>query len=137
MQNKNNIRNGKYRSQSRSLSGDLAGPKGEWLASTDPNNTTVFVGGLTADITEEILWNLFYPFGPIYYVRLVLFFLVQNSPDIFQVKVVENKNCGFVQYVLKSDAARAIARMQNYPVNRTHIRLAWGHSTGKYHSHLY
>jgi len=67
----NNGGSGKYRSQSRSLSGDLAGPKSEWLASIDPNNTTVFVGGLTADITEEILWNLFKPFGPIYYVCLV------------------------------------------------------------------
>jgi len=69
----NNVRSGKYRSQFKSLSGDLAGPKGELLASTDPHNTTVFVGGLTPDITEEILWSLFYPFGPIYYVFLVLF----------------------------------------------------------------
>lgn len=79
----NNVRNGKYRSQSKRLSSDLAGPKGEWLASTDPHNTTVFIGGLTPDITEDTLWTLFCPFGPIYYVCLMLFFLIQNVPDIF------------------------------------------------------
>jgi len=69
----NETSNGKYRSQSRHVSGDLIGPKGEWLASTDPYNTTVFVGGLTSDITEEMLWDLFIYFGPIYYVCITFF----------------------------------------------------------------
>lgn len=38
-------------------------------SSTDPNNTTVFVGGLSSLISEETLKTFFVPFGEITYVR--------------------------------------------------------------------
>ena len=54
--------------------------------STDPNNTTVFVGGLSSLISEETLKTFFTPFGEITY-----------------VKIPPGKGCGFVQFVRKTD----------------------------------
>jgi len=57
---------------------DLNGPGGGGMGmgggggginSTDPNNTTVFVGGLSSLISEETLKTFFTPFGEITYVR--------------------------------------------------------------------
>ncbi|KAJ7933565.1 hypothetical protein B0H13DRAFT_2306681 [Mycena leptocephala] len=42
------------------------------------------------------------------------------------VKVPVWKCCGFVQFVLKVDAERAIDRMQGFPVGGSKIRLSWG-----------
>jgi RNA recognition motif-containing protein len=38
--------------------------------SSDPYNTTVFVGGLSALISEETLRSFFLPFGEIHYVSI-------------------------------------------------------------------
>ena len=79
----------------------------------DPNNTTVFVGGLSSLISEETLKTFFAPFGEIIY-----------------VKIPPGKGCGFVQFVQKSDAERAIERMQGFPIGGGRIRLSWGRSQG-------
>src|SRR5690606_25828415 len=49
---------------------------------TDPNNTTVFVGGLSGYVTEDELRSFFQGFGEITY-----------------VKIPPGKGCGFVQFV--------------------------------------
>ncbi|KAK0553135.1 hypothetical protein OC846_002623 [Tilletia horrida] len=79
----------------------------------DPNNTTVFVGGLSSLISEETLKTFFVPFGEITY-----------------VKIPPGKGCGFVQFVRKADAERAIERMQGFPIGGGRIRLSWGRSQG-------
>ncbi|PWN43020.1 hypothetical protein IE81DRAFT_108870 [Ceraceosorus guamensis] len=79
----------------------------------DPNNTTVFVGGLSSLISEETLKTFFVPFGEITY-----------------VKIPPGKGCGFVQFVNKGDAQRAIERMQGFPIGGGRIRLSWGRSQG-------
>ncbi|KAK0461602.1 uncharacterized protein EV420DRAFT_1664338 [Desarmillaria tabescens] len=89
-------------------------PTGEQLTSTDPYNTTVFVGGLSPLISEDTLRTFFAPFGDIHY-----------------VKVPVGKHCGFVQFVRKSDAERAIEKMQGFPVGGSRIRLSWGRSQYK------
>ncbi|KAF8709271.1 RNA recognition motif, partial [Rhizoctonia solani] len=81
------------------------------LNSADPYNTTVFVGGLSGLIAEETLRGFFAPFGEIHY-----------------VKIPPGKGCGFVQFVRKADAERAIERMQGYPIGGGKIRLSWGRS---------
>ncbi|CAE6334265.1 unnamed protein product [Rhizoctonia solani] len=81
------------------------------LNSADPYNTTVFVGGLNGLIAEETLRGLFAPFGEIHY-----------------VKIPPGKGCGFVQFVRKADAERAIERMQGFPIGGGKIRLSWGRS---------
>ncbi|KAG9118638.1 RRM protein, partial [Ceratobasidium sp. 392] len=81
------------------------------LNSADPYNTTVFVGGLSGLIAEETLRGFFAPFGEIHY-----------------VKIPPGKGCGFVQFVRKADAERAIERMQGFPIGGGKIRLSWGRS---------
>jgi RNA recognition motif-containing protein len=97
--------------QQRNLYENIIGPNGEQLTSSDPYNTTVFVGGLSPLIGEETLKSFFAPFGEIHY-----------------VKVPVGKHCGFVQFVRKSDAERAIEAMNGYPIGGSRIRLSWGRS---------
>jgi len=60
----------KHHAQARAILSNLIGPNGEQLSSSDPYNTTVFVGGLSPLISEETLRTFFAPFGDIHYVRL-------------------------------------------------------------------
>ncbi|KAJ1309215.1 hypothetical protein OPQ81_004884 [Rhizoctonia solani] len=48
--------------------------------------------------------------------------------DIHYVKIPPGKGCGFVQFVRKADAERAIERMQGFPIGGGKIRLSWGRS---------
>lgn len=75
---------------------------------TDPNNTTVFVGGLSGYVTEDELRSFFQGFGEITY-----------------VKIPPGKDCGFVQFVQRHPAEVAINRMQGYPIGSTRISLSW------------
>ena len=75
----------------------------------DPNNTTVFVGGLSSDVSEPTLHTLFKPFG-----------LIQ------QVKIPPGKNCGFVKYSNREEAEEAIAAMQGFVIGGNRVRLSWG-----------
>lgn len=59
----------KHHAQARAILSNLIGPNGEQLTSSDPYNTTVFVGGLSPLISEETLRTFFAPFGEIHYVR--------------------------------------------------------------------
>ncbi|CAK5269664.1 unnamed protein product [Mycena citricolor] len=104
----------KHHAQARAILGHMIGPNGEQLTSTDPYNTTVFVGGLSPLIQEDTLKSFFMPFGEIHY-----------------VKVPVGKHCGFVQFVRKADAERAIEKMQGYHIGGSRIRLSWGRSQYK------
>ncbi|KAI8088294.1 hypothetical protein BDF21DRAFT_450017 [Thamnidium elegans] len=78
---------------------------------TDPNNTTVFVGGLSSPVTEEELGQHFAPFGEVSY-----------------VKIPPGKGCGFVQYVTRQSAEQAIEKMNGFVIGTSRIRLSWGRS---------
>nr|GAT54308.1 predicted protein [Mycena chlorophos] len=104
----------KHHAHARAILGNLIGPNGEQLTSTDPYNTTVFVGGLSPLVGEDTLRTFFVPFGEIHY-----------------VKVPVGKHCGFVQFVRKADAEQAIEKMQGFPVGGSRIRLSWGRSQYK------
>jgi len=96
--------------------GGLVSPSaaGPLSPSADPNNTTVFVGGLPACINEDTLKSFFQHFGEIAY-----------------VKIPPNKGCGFVQFVRRADAELAIAKMHDFPIHgKSRIRLSWGRSQG-------
>jgi RNA recognition motif-containing protein len=41
------------------------------------------------------------------------------------------KHCGFVQFVRKGDAEKAIEKMQGFPIGGSRIRLSWGRSQCK------
>jgi hypothetical protein len=120
----------KHHAQARAILGNLIGPNGEQLTSTDPYNTTVFVGGLSPLIGEDTLRSFFTPFGEIHYVSICAqsVYLFLNNFLFEQVKVPVGKHCGFVQFVRKADAERAIESMQGFPIGGSRIRLSWGRS---------
>ncbi|KAK3819679.1 MAG: hypothetical protein J3Q66DRAFT_161032 [Benniella sp.] len=76
---------------------------------TDPNNTTVFVGGLSGVTHEDELRGVFAPYGEITY-----------------VKIPPGKGCGFVQFVHRQSAEMAINQLNGYQIGNSRIRLSWG-----------
>lgn len=76
---------------------------------SDPNNTTVFVGGLASGVAEHTLSALFQPFG-----------------NILHVKIPPGKGCGFIRFEKREDAEGAIAGMQGFQIGGSRVRLSWG-----------
>ncbi|PVF99527.1 hypothetical protein CPB86DRAFT_703059 [Serendipita vermifera] len=95
--------------QARSQLETILGSGNDPIVPSDPLNTTVFVGGLSPLISEETLRTFFAPFGAIHY-----------------VKVPPGKSCGFVQFVRKSDAERAIEALSGFSIGGSKVRLSWG-----------
>lgn len=84
-------------------------------AFNDPNNTTVFVGGLQGGVPEETLVTLFEPFG-----------------SIVHVKIPPGKGCGFVKFSKREEAEQAIAGMQGFVIGGSRVRLSWGRSSNQH-----
>ncbi|KAM5558227.1 polyadenylate-binding protein RBP47B'-like [Rosa sericea] len=80
-------------------------------ADYDANNTTIFVGNLDPNITEEELKQTFLQFG-----------------DIVYVKIPAGKGCGFVQFGTRASAEEAIQRMQGKMIGQQVVRISWGRS---------
>lgn len=78
---------------------------------SDPNNTTIFVGGLDASINDDMLRQVFGQFG-----------------DLVHVKIPLGKRCGFVQYVNRAHAEQAISVLNGTQLGGQSIRLSWGRS---------
>ncbi|XP_062187083.1 RNA-binding protein L-like [Phragmites australis] len=74
----------------------------------DPNNTTVFVGGLDSNVNEEYLRQVFTPYGEIGY-----------------VKIPVGKRCGFVQFTSRSSAEEAIHMPNGSQIGGQKVRLSW------------
>lgn len=81
----------------------------------DSNNTTLFVGGLTAAATEADLQAIFQPYGLLTYAR-----------------VPPGKGCGFVQFVLRAAAERALAAVHGRLLHGVPLRLSWGRNAARH-----
>lgn len=79
----------------------------------DPNNTTIFVGGLDQNVTDDDLRQVFGQFGELIYVKIPL-----------------GKGCGFVQFTYRSCAEEALQRLHGTVIGQQAIRLSWGRSLG-------
>ncbi|XP_021278430.1 polyadenylate-binding protein RBP47B' [Herrania umbratica] len=77
----------------------------------DSTNTTIFIGNLDPNVTEEELKQLFSPLGEIAY-----------------VKIPAAKGCGFVQFATRTSAEEAIQRMQGQMIGQQLVRISWGRS---------
>lgn len=77
----------------------------------DSSNTTVFVGGLDPNATEEDLRQAFSQFG-----------------EIASVKIPVGKHCGFVHFVNRTDAEEAMQKLNGTVICNQTIRLSWGRS---------
>ncbi|XP_042513174.1 polyadenylate-binding protein RBP47B'-like isoform X2 [Macadamia integrifolia] len=80
-------------------------------ADSDINNTTIFVGGLDPNVTEEELRQIFAQFGELVYVKIPL-----------------GKGCGFVQFGTRASAEEAIQRLHGTMIGQQIVRLSWGRS---------
>ncbi|KAK8524339.1 hypothetical protein V6N13_015365 [Hibiscus sabdariffa] len=78
----------------------------------DPNNTTIFVGNLDSNVTEDHLREVFSPYG-----------------QLVHVKIPQNKRCGFVQFADRSCAEEALRILNGTQLGGQCIRLSWGRST--------
>ncbi|XP_062183938.1 RNA-binding protein L-like [Phragmites australis] len=77
----------------------------------DPNNTTIFVGGLDPNVTEDVLRQVFAPYG-----------------EVVHVKIPVGKRCGFVQFVTRPSAEQALLMLQGTLIGGQNVRLSWGRS---------
>ncbi|KAJ1924628.1 hypothetical protein IWQ60_005075 [Tieghemiomyces parasiticus] len=84
----------------------------------DPNNTTVFVGGLVQPVTEGELRQHFQSFGV-----------------ITHVKIPQGKGCAFVQFQQRPQAEMAIAQLNGSTLGASSLRLSWGRGHGNGHHH--
>ncbi|GMH43632.1 hypothetical protein BSKO_11554 [Bryopsis sp. KO-2023] len=77
----------------------------------DPNNTTLFIGGLSASVLEDQLRSIFGRYGEIVY-----------------TKIPPGKGCGFVQFVDRVSAETAMREMNNQVIGNSAVRISWGRS---------
>lgn len=77
----------------------------------DANNTTIFVGNLDPNVSEEELRQMFLQLG-----------------EILNVKIPAGKGCGFVEFRARASAEEAIQRMQGATIGQQVVRISWGRS---------
>ncbi|XP_022877528.1 polyadenylate-binding protein RBP45-like isoform X1 [Olea europaea var. sylvestris] len=78
---------------------------------SDPNNTTIFVGGLDPNVTDDHLKQVFSPYG-----------------ELVHVKIPIGKRCGFVQFSNRPSAEQALSSLNGTQLGGQSIRLSWGRS---------
>ncbi|KAL5541129.1 hypothetical protein UlMin_043415 [Ulmus minor] len=105
-----------YSSQAVVLAGGHASngavPQG-FQSDGESNNTTIFVGGLDSDVTDEDLRQPFTEFG-----------------EIVSVKIPAGKACGFVQFANRKSAENAIESLNGTVIGKQTVRLSWGRTPG-------
>ncbi|KAA8526972.1 hypothetical protein F0562_008799 [Nyssa sinensis] len=77
----------------------------------DPNNTTIFVGGLDPNVSDDHLRQVFSQFG-----------------ELVHVKIPVGKRCGFVQFANRACAEQALSLLNGTQLGGQNIRLSWGRS---------
>ncbi|KAJ6841175.1 polyadenylate-binding protein RBP47-like [Iris pallida] len=77
----------------------------------ESTNTTVFVGGLDPNVSEDELKQAFSQYG-----------------EIASVKIPIGKQCGFVQFVNRSNAEDALLALNGKAIGKQTVRLSWGRS---------
>ncbi|KAG7941549.1 hypothetical protein I3843_16G050300 [Carya illinoinensis] len=82
---------------------------GTHQADGDSTNTTVFVGGLDPNVTDEELKQPFLQYG-----------------EIVSVKIPVGKGCGFVQFANRNNAEEALQNLNGTVIGNQTVRLSWG-----------
>ncbi|KAB5561249.1 hypothetical protein DKX38_006206 [Salix brachista] len=75
----------------------------------DSNNTTIFVGGIDSDVTDEDLRQPFLQFG-----------------EVVSVKIPVGKGCAFVQFANRKNAEDALQSLNGTTIGKQTVRLSWG-----------
>ncbi|XP_038885237.1 polyadenylate-binding protein RBP47-like [Benincasa hispida] len=77
----------------------------------DFTNTTIFIGGLDPNVTDDDLKQLFSQHG-----------------DIVSVKIPVGKGCGFIQFANRKNAEEALQKLNGIVIGKQTVRLSWGRS---------
>ncbi|XP_075511500.1 polyadenylate-binding protein RBP47-like isoform X1 [Primulina tabacum] len=72
-------------------------------------NTTIFVGGLDPNVTDDELRQPFLEYG-----------------EIISVKIPVGKGCGFVQFASRNEAETALEKLNGTTIGKQTVRLSWG-----------
>nr|AGV54251.1 RNA binding post-transcriptional regulator csx1 like protein [Phaseolus vulgaris] len=75
----------------------------------DSTNTTIFVGGLDPNVSDEDLRQPFSQYG-----------------EIVSVKIPVGKGCGFVQFANRNNAEEALQKLNGTTIGKQTVRLSWG-----------
>ncbi|XP_055927152.1 nucleolysin TIAR-like isoform X3 [Argiope bruennichi] len=80
---------------------------------SSPTNCTVYCGGITQGLSEELMQKTFTPFGPIQ-----------------EIRVFKDKGYAFVRFATKEAATHAIVATHNIEVNGQTVKCSWGKEAG-------
>lgn len=86
----------------------------------DPNTTNIYLGNLNPKISELQLMELFGQYGPLASVKIMW-------PRSEEEKS-RRRNCGFVAYMSRLDAERALKNLNGRDVMGFEMKLGWGKS---------
>ncbi|URE44980.1 RNA-binding protein [Musa troglodytarum] len=89
--------------------GQNGSPAAGSQSDVDSANTTVFVGGLDPDVSEDDLKEAFSQYG-----------------EIASVKIPFGKQCGFVLFVHRKNAEEAMNQLNGTVIGKQTVRLSWG-----------
>lgn len=80
---------------------------------SSPTNCTVYCGGFTNGITEELMQKTFSPFG-----------IIQD------IRVFKDKGYAFIRFATKESATHAIENVHNSDINGQTVKCFWGKENG-------
>lgn len=80
---------------------------------SSPTNCTVYCGGFTNGISEELMQKTFAPFG-----------LIQD------IRVFKDKGYAFIRFATKESATHAIENVHNTDINGQIVKCFWGKENG-------
>eukprot|EP00123_Amoebidium_parasiticum_P013246 comp21852_c1_seq1/m.31223 comp21852_c1_seq1/g.31223 ORF comp21852_c1_seq1/g.31223 comp21852_c1_seq1/m.31223 type:complete len:722 (-) comp21852_c1_seq1:271-2436(-) len=86
--------------------------------SGDTTTTNIYVGNLHPTVSEEQLCALFGAFGPLASVKVMW----PRTPE----EHARGRNCGFVAFMTRPDAERAMDTLNGQMLNELDLRLGWG-----------
>lgn len=86
----------------------------------DPNTTNIYLGNLNPKISEQQLMELFGRYGPLASIKIMW-------PRSEEEKS-RGRNCGFVAYMSRVDAERALKNLNGRDVMGYEMKLGWGKS---------
>ncbi|XXG86575.1 hypothetical protein AAC387_Pa11g1438 [Persea americana] len=95
--------------QSYSSQGGYASNGSSAQGDGDSSNTTIFVGGLDPNCSDEDLKQAFSQYG-----------------EIVSVKIPVGKGCGFVHFAQRNNAEEALQKLNGAVIGKQSIRLSWG-----------
>ncbi|EDW85779.1 uncharacterized protein Dwil_GK22959 [Drosophila willistoni] len=84
----------------------------------DPNTTNLYLGNLNPKISEQQLMEIFGRYGPLASIKIMW----PRSEEEKQ----RGRNCGFVAYMSRKDAERALRTLNGRYVMGYEMRLGWG-----------